>query len=175
MNNAHSDLSARSYPIRFGPPSSSSSLSSAGRNPFVELAIFYALRLASELTSPEQVRARLSSSGTSSSQSPLQGLSSEPGSLPGIDIWVLGDNDFYSQRATVLISSLSEPAYIDAFFTLTEIFSSAPLSSHLMIPHPPQAHSPLLPPPLYALSHLLPPKMYPSAKSTKQAWEAAPP
>lgn len=60
------------------------SFDKAGRNPFVSLALLYTLRLASEIKGADEL------------QSLLQNLSSQ-----GIEITVLGDNDFYSQRETL--------------------------------------------------------------------------
>ncbi|PWN36866.1 ribosomal protein S5 domain 2-like protein [Meira miltonrushii] len=57
--------------------------SNAGKNPFVALSILYAVRLALEATSADDVRAA---------------ITDEHGSY--LDVNVLADNDFYSQRST---------------------------------------------------------------------------
>ena len=59
----------------------SSSHAKAGSNPFVSLALLYTIRLASELSSTERVQQIFSQCG--------------------LTIFVLGDNDFYSQRAAL--------------------------------------------------------------------------
>lgn len=53
----------------------------SGRNPFVGLAVLYAIRLALEARAGDDVLESLGQSG--------------------LDVWVLADNDFYSQRSAV--------------------------------------------------------------------------
>lgn len=76
----------------------------AGRNPFVSLALLYTLRLASEIKGAEEVEALLQSS-----------------SGQGINITVLGDNDFYSQRDTLNLASNAAP-------TVSQLQSLAPFT-----------------------------------------------
>ncbi|KAN0060338.1 phosphomevalonate kinase [Thecaphora frezii] len=68
------------------------SYDTAGRNPFVSLAILYTLRLASEILGAEVLRRFLSAVSPS-----------------GIELVVVGDNDFYSQRDTLSLSPTETP------------------------------------------------------------------
>ncbi|EPQ28965.1 uncharacterized protein PFL1_03255 [Pseudozyma flocculosa PF-1] len=65
----------------------------AGRNPFVSLALLYTLRLASEILGRDALVEALAASS--------------PGG--GIELVVVGDNDFYSQRDTLSLSPSETP------------------------------------------------------------------
>ncbi|PWY97303.1 ribosomal protein S5 domain 2-like protein [Testicularia cyperi] len=68
------------------------SFDKAGRNPFVSLGLIYTLRLASEIKGFDEV------------ESLFRRTSSQ-----GIEITVLGDNDFYSQRETLGLKNDAAP------------------------------------------------------------------
>ncbi|PWN49247.1 ribosomal protein S5 domain 2-like protein [Violaceomyces palustris] len=81
--------------IEWSLEQTASSMETSGPNPFVSLALLYTIRLANELEGADHVRSVLEAHGG------------------GLDIYVLGDNDFYSQRDTLSLTPPQAPSSED--------------------------------------------------------------